>query len=199
MSTTPKQIEKLIEQLSQLPGIGVKTAERLAFFIVEQPQQFKLELAGILTGLDAAIKRCDECYNFSEQSPCPICTDDKRNKNLLCVVAKPQDIAALEKTNSFDGRYFVLGGTLDPLEGRTPESIRVKEMLSRIKTNATTEVILALNPDIPGETTMLYLTKTLKTANIQTSRLARGLPIGSDLEYADEVTLSSALKRREQL
>ena len=143
-------------------------------------------------------KLCQTCYNYTDQSPCALCSDTKRNDQLLCVVASPQDVLALEKTHEYDGRYHVLGGVLNPIEGITPDKLKVNELVTRVSQQGVQEVILAFNPNMEGDATCLYLTKTLKPEKIKITRLARGLPIGSDLEYADEVTLTDALKGRRE-
>ena len=200
MERYAKAIQNLIMQFSRLPGIGPKTAERLVFYLLEQPTATHQAFADALLQSSKQVVRCTTCCNFSQTSPCSICAETKRNRSVICVVAHPQDVAAIEKTGQFDGCYHVLGGTLDALEGRTHNEIRVRELLIRIKnTPEITEVILALNPDIQGETTILYLTKLLKECKLSVSRLARGLPIGGDVEFTDEVTLTNALRRREQL
>lgn len=200
MDSYPQIIKKLIDQFSKLPGIGPKTAERLVFYLVKQPKENLVEFSAILQELKDKVTICSECQNFSETSPCPICNDKKRNPKVICIVAKPQDLFALEKTGEYQGVYHVLGGLIDPLEGITPDRLKIKELVARIKKDGVLEIILALNSDMPGETTILYLTKLFKQfKNIKITRLAQGLPSGSDLEYSDEITLSSALKGRKEV
>lgn len=196
----PASLKNLIDQFAKLPGIGPKTAERLVFYLLKQPKEELARFGLAVEHLKDKITICHTCQNFSELDPCPICRDKKRNAKIICVVAKPQDLLVLEKTNEYQGVYHVLGGLVDPLEGVTPDKIKVRELVERLKKDGITEVILALNSDLAGETTMLYLTKLLKQfINIKITRLAQGLPIGSDLEYIDEITLTSALKGRKEL
>lgn len=200
MTQYPQSIQKLIDQFTQLPGIGPKTAERLVFYLLYQPTEGLAEFASVLEHLKDNIVQCSLCQNFSEKNPCSICSSQKRNPGVICIVAKPQDMIALEKIGEYEGTYHILGGVIDPLEGVTPDKLKIKELVNRLKKDNVREIILALNPDMPGETTMLYLNKLIKQfKNIKITRLARGLPVGSDLEYADEVTLSSALKGRKEV
>ncbi len=193
-------IRQLIEQLSHLPGIGPKTAARLAFYLLKQSPDRLNRLAHVIAHLRDNIITCSECYNYAESDPCEICRNTSRSKQTLCIVSKPQDILVIEKTGEYQGVYHVLGGVIDPLEGITPDQLTIRALAERIKKNTASEVILALNSDMAGETTMLYLTKLFKQfPDLKITRLAQGLPIGSDLEYADEITLSSALKRRQEL
>lgn len=191
-------IQKAIEALSKLPGIGPKTAERLVFYILQTKKQLSSELSQALAGLTDGIEHCSHCYNFSEINPCEICSDAKRNPRVVCVVSKPQDVIALEKVNQYEGQYHVLGGVIDPLNDITPDTLSFAQLSQRINKDRVQELILALNPDISGETTMLYINTTYKGKSIKITRLARGLPIGSELEYADEVTLGSALLNRKE-
>lgn len=179
-----------------LPGIGRKTAERLVFYLLKQNKNFLNDFATNLLHVKDNIKNCSLCGQFCEQELCAICNDQKRNHFLICVVAEAADIGALEKPKEFNGVYHVLNGTLNPLEGISIEKLRIKELVERIKKQPPREIILALNPNIEGETTSLYLTKLLKNYNIKITKLARGLPQGGDLEYADEITLSNAIKGR---
>lgn len=192
----PNIIQKLIEYFSALPGIGPKTAEKFVFYLLKQPREELQNFSKAISELKDKISICPICYNYSETQPCQICQNQKRNRSVICVVARPQDIAAIEKTKEYLGVYHLLEGVLNPLEGITPDKLKIKELIDRIKKDNVKEIILALNPDIEGETTILYLKKILKPYRIKMTRLARGLPIGSDLEYADEVTLSNALKGR---
>jgi len=196
----PDSIKNLIEQFSKLPSVGPKTAERLVFYLLRQPKD-RLEKFGLaLEKIKDQITVCKKCQNFAENDPCSICSDSRRSLAVICVIATPQDLFALEKTNEYQGTYHILGGVIDPLEGITPEKLKLKELIERIKKDNVKEVILAFNSDMPGETTILYLTKLLKQfKNVKITRLAQGLPSGSDLEYADEITLTSALKGRKEL
>lgn len=196
----PRSIQNLINQFAKLPSVGPKTAERLVFYLLKQPESELHQFGEAIELIKNHIKICSICFNFAESDPCHICSDRQRDPGLVCLVAKPQDIIALEKTGSFNGRYHVLGGQINPLEGRGPEQIRIKELLARIKNDRVKEIVLALNPDLAGETTTLYLTKLLKQyPELRITRLARGLPMGADLEYADEVTLENAIKERKQI
>lgn len=195
----PNSIQNLINQFAKLPSIGPKSAERLVFHMLYRPQNELHEFSRAIDNLKSQVKQCQICFNFAESDPCPICSDSKRDKTLICVTAKPQEMAIIEKTG-YNGVYHILGGNINPLENISPQQIKIKELLTKIKQNEAKEVILALNPDISGETTSLYLTRLIKQfPNIKVSRLARGLPMGADLEYADEVTLENALKDRKEL
>lgn len=199
MSRFPQPIQNLINGFTRFPGIGPKTATRFVFHLLSRPEEELKNLAQSIASLKAKITHCKVCQNFSLGSPCEICQDLKRNKSLVCVVSRPQDLEALEKTNEYPGVYHILGGTISPLQGIGPEHLKIQELINRVKKDNIQEIILALNPDMNGETTSLYLTKLLKPFNIKITRLARGLPVGSELEYADEVTLSSALKGRKEV
>ena len=199
MSKIPSSLQNLIDQFTKLPGIGRKTAERLVFYLSNQPKAELTKFAQSLEQLRDQVTICQNCYNFAESSPCAICRDKNRDQTTLAVVAKPQDVLVLESVGEFKGVYHVLGNTLNTLEGRTPETLKIKELLKRLPGNKVKEVILALNPDLEGETTMLYLAKALKPTRVKVTRLARGLPMGSDIEYADQTTLSNALKGRREI
>lgn len=199
MSPIPRSLENLIREFTKLPGVGPKTAERLVYFLLKQPKETLTDLADALNHVKDEVVTCNLCYRLAEQNPCPICQDKNRDKTLLCVVAESQNIAVLEKTHVFSGLYHVLGGVISPLEGVTPDQLKIKQLESRLKSNGVKEVILALNPDLEGETTSLYLAKLLKPLNIKVTRLARGLPMGADLEYADEVTLENAILGRREM
>lgn len=191
-------IQELIERLNRLPGIGPKSAERLAFHLVKAPVTEREQLTRAIANVQTGVHRCSTCGQWSGADPCRICADIKRNPALLCVVAETQDVAAIERTHEFRGFYHVLGGVINPLAGITGEDLHVDKLLARLKAPDVkiTEVIFGLNPDLEGETTMLYLTKLLRPLNVKLTRLARGLPMGSNLEYADEVTLGDAMKGR---
>jgi recombination protein RecR len=193
-------IKNLIEKFARFPSIGPKTAERMVYYLLRQSPEKMDELADSIKQLKNSVTTCSVCFNFSESNPCPICADSRRDRRIICIVAKPQDISAIEKTGSYNGVYHVLGGNINPLENIMPENLRLKELLARIKDNEVCELILALNPDMIGETTSLYLSKLLKQfSHVTVTRLARGLPMGADLEYADEVTLESALNNRQSI
>jgi recombination protein RecR len=195
MLYTSDSLNQLIEEFAQLPGIGRKSAQRLALFILKLPKEEVLTMAQALINVKERIRYCSSCWNFTEKDPCNICANAKRDTYTICVVEEPNDVLAIEKTNEFRGLYHVLGGSLAPLEGIGPEDLKVKELLVRITPNVK-EVILALNPNIEGEATTIYLTRLLKPLGVEVTRLARGIPIGSDLEFADEATLSRALEGR---
>jgi len=195
MLYTSEALQQLIEEFAHLPGIGRKTAQRLALFILKQDRENVAKMARALVNVKDRIRYCSICWNITEIDPCPICASPKREKTVICVVEEPNDVIALEKTNEFKGLYHVLGGSLSPLDGIGPEDIKVRELLPRI-TPEVAEVILALNPNVEGEATTLYLTKLLKPLCPRITRIARGLPVGGDLEFADEATLSRALEGR---
>lgn len=194
-------IEQLIKAFSKLPTVGRRTAERFAFYLLKSGKKDVGELTLALKNLIDSIKSCEICYIFSDTNPCETCGNTKRDKGIICVVAEPQDMQAIEKTQSFTGVYHILRGTLkaDALDA-IPSYLKIKELLLRAKKKDVTEIILALNPDMSGETTMIFLERHLKkhAPHVTVSRLARGLPMGSDLQYADDVTLHSALKNRTQ-
>ncbi|MFA5021609.1 MAG: recombination mediator RecR [Patescibacteria group bacterium] len=200
MTSYTPSIKNLIDQFAKLPGIGPKTAERLVFYLLKQPKEELIRFGLAVEHLKDKITICRQCQNFAETNPCLICQDKRRNQKIICLVAKPQDLFALEKTNEYQGVYHVLGGVIDPLEGITPDKLTIKELVERLKKTGVSEVILAFNSDMSGETTVLYLTKLLKQfKNVRITRLAQGLPTGSDLEYIDEITLTSAIKGRKEL
>lgn len=193
-------MEDLIKEFNKLPGIGHKTAERFVYHLLKQPPSDIEAFARALEKLKAEIQLCPQCFDFSKKNPCLICQDAKRDNTLLCIVAEGSDIQALEKTKEYPGRYFVLGGTINQIEGIGPEELRFSELLKYLKQQKNVrEIILALNANMEGETTAMYLSKELKPLNIKITRLARGLPMGSDIEYADEVTLASALQGRNEI
>lgn len=199
MANLPPIIQKLIEQFNKLPGIGPKTAEKLTYFLLKQPPETLANFAHSLIAAKEKLKICHLCQNLTETDPCLICSDLSRDQKTICVISDVQDLQAIEKTGVYKGLYHILGGTLNPLEGITPDKLNIQSLLSRIKNNNIQEVILGTNPDVEGETTMLYLNKLLKEAKIKITRLGRGLPMGSDIEYADEITLTNALQARKEL
>jgi len=203
MSRFPPAIQNLLDYFAKLPGVGPKTALRFVFYLLKQPKEEIMKFTQAMQSIKKSITNCSTCQNFSETNPCPICADQKRDHSMICVVAEHQDLPVIENTGEYHGTYHVLGGVLDTLHGITPDQLKIKELITRIQNSngKIKEIILAFNPDLEGETTMLYLTKLIKSFNkpIKITRLARGLPIGSDLEYADEVTVSDALKGRKEI
>jgi len=199
MAYYPEPVARLIEALQRLPGIGPKTAQRLAFFLLKRPTDEVSSLADSLTQLKALIVHCQVCFNVTQEDPCRICRDPRRDGRLLCVVEEPNDLLALDRTGEFRGRYHVLLGALSPLDGIGPEDLKVRELLSRLEREPVEEIILATNPSVEGEATAIYLGKLLKPFATRITRIARGLPVGGDLEYADEVTLSKALEGRREM
>ena len=194
MSLYPKSANLLIEQLTKLPGIGKATAQRLAFFILKSDQKDNIALASAIKEIKENIRFCFECGIMSESEICDICTDQNRDGNIICVVEEPQDIYSFERTNSFKGKYHVLGGVLSPLDGIGPDDLNLDNLYKRVVSGM--EVILATNPSVEGDTTCLYLSKKLEELGVNVTRLARGLPVGSDLEYMDELTLVRAMEGR---
>ena len=192
---TAESVEQLAEHFAQLPGIGRKTAHRLALYILKMEREEVASLAQALVNVKDRVRYCSVCSNITEADPCRICSNTKRDRSLICVVEEPSDVLALERTNDFKGLYHVLGGALSPLDGIGPDDLRVKELLPRVS-NGVQEIILAMNPNVEGEATTLYLSKLLKPLGVNVTRIARGLPMGSDLEFADEATLSRALEGR---
>jgi len=192
-------LNSLVDQLSKLPQIGRKTAQRLAMFIIKQPRDEVEKLSTALIDVKTKIKFCKTCCNLTENDVCKICSSERRNKSVICVVEEPADVYAVEKTNEYKGLYHVLHGRISPLDGIGPDDIRIQELILRLgdsNENQVSELILALNPNVEGETTILYLTKLFKPFNIKITRIARGIPIGSDLELADSVTLAKAIEGR---
>jgi recombination protein RecR len=195
MHYTSDSIETVVELFASLPTIGRKTAQRLTFHLLRQNPEFVDKFSNSLKALKQNVQYCSSCFNFTETDPCPICASKKRNHALMCVVEEPNDVLAVEKTGEYTGMYHVLHGALNPLEGVTPEDLKIKELISRLGEEVE-EVILALNPNVEGEVTTQYLAKMIKPLNIKVTRIARGIPIGSDLEFADEATLTRALEGR---
>lgn len=196
----PSSLLTLIKQLNKFPGIGPKTAERLAWWLIKQPQKSLDDLADSIKNGRQNLLFCKKCLAVSSQDPCSICANTNRDKNTLCLVAETSNLTSLEKLQTYNGLYFVLGILLDPLEGITAEQLPLKQLENRIKENGIAEIILALNPDLAGETTALYLQNWLKEfAHITITKLARGLPMGSSLEYTDEATLLNALNNRQKI
>jgi recombination protein RecR len=190
-------VERLINRLARLPGIGRKTAARLAFHILKSSKEDALELADTIRDVKEKVGFCGTCFNISEHQTCSICTDPKRRRDLICVVEEAVDVSVLERVEGFGGQFHVLGGRLSPLDGIGPEDLHMKELMQRL-TEEVTEVVIATNPNVEGEATASYLSRLIKPMGIRVTRIARGLPVGSDLEYADTVTLARALEGRQE-
>ncbi len=199
MTAYAKPIHQLIEALSKLPGIGKKTASRLAFHILKSSPSEAQELARAILDVKEKIRLCSICFNLTEEDPCSICQEERRNKEVLCVVEGPNDLLAIESTGEFKGRYHVLHGTLSPLEGVGPEEIKVKELMERLQREKISEVILATNPTVDGGATALYLTDRIKPLGIKVTRIAYGIPMGGEIEYADAMTLAKAIEGRKEV
>ncbi|HZX47231.1 MAG TPA: recombination mediator RecR [Clostridia bacterium] len=192
-------VAKLIEELSKLPGVGQKTAQRLAFHILDAPPQQAENLARSIVFARRNIKHCSVCCNMTDTDPCRICGNERRDKSVICVMENPRDVVAMEKTREYKGLYHVLHGAISPMEDIGPEDIRIKELLLRLQDDTVKEVILATNPTIEGEATAMYISRLIKPLGIKTTRIAHGIPVGGDLEYADEVTLVKAMEGRREL
>lgn len=199
MAPYAKPIDHLIEALTKLPGIVRKTASRLAFHILRRSRSEVEELARAILDVKEKIRLCSICFNLTDEEPCAICRDPRRARSILCVVEGPNDLAAIENTGEFRGRYHVLHGAIAPLEGVGPEELKIKELLDRIQREGVEEVILALNPTVEGGATALYLTDLIKPTGIKVTRIAYGIPMGSEIEYADGMTLSKALEGRREI
>lgn len=195
---TAGAVSRLIQELNKLPGIGPKSAQRLAYYLLRAPEEQARLLAEAILSVKQKTKLCSICFNITETDPCPICTSDKRDRTKLCIVEQPQDVLALEHTRSFNGLYHVLHGAISPTEGVGTEELRIKELMERLKRDKVNEVILATNPTLEGETTAMYLAKQIAPLGIKVTRLARGLPFGTELEYADDLTLTRAIEGRQE-
>jgi recombination protein RecR len=192
-------VENLINELSRLPGIGKKTAQRLAFFIMSMPHEEATAIAKAILTLKEKARFCRECFNICEDDICSICADQRRDRSKICVVEEPSNLIVIENTRAFDGLYHVLLGALSPIDGITPERLKIKELVERVKRGDVAEVIIATNPNTKGETTAQYISQTLKPLGVKVTRIAYGLPIGGDIEFADEVTLSKSLEGRKDM
>ncbi len=199
MSYYAAPIAKLIEELSKLPGVGNKTAQRLAFYLLDMPYSEVEQLASSIVNAKKNIKYCSVCCNITDTEVCNICGNPKRDGSIICVVEDAKDVVAMEKTKEFKGLYHVLHGAISPMEGRGPEDIRIKELLIRLGEHDVQELILATNPNIEGEATAMYISRLVKPLGIKATRIAHGIPVGGDLEYADEVTLMKALEGRREI
>lgn len=199
MRQYPVPLARLINELSKLPGIGGKTAQRLAFHILSLDESEVKQLAGSMVDAKAKMKYCSVCGNLTEHDPCDICSDKSRRQNVICVVENPKDVLAMERIREFDGLYHVLHGVISPMDGVGPEDINLKSLIVRLQNSDVNEVIVATNPNIEGEATAMYIARLLKGAGIKVSRIANGIPVGGDLEYADEVTLLKAMEGRREI
>ncbi len=198
-SSTAGPVARLVEEFHKLPGIGPKSAQRLAYYILRSPAVEAEALARAIMEVKEKIVLCTVCQNVTEVDPCRICSDDRRDRSAICVVEEPLDILALERTHSFHGLYHVLHGVISPMDGIGPDDLKVGELLDRLQSGAALEIIVATNPNLEGEATAMYLGRLLRPLGLRVTRLARGLPMGADLEYADDITLSRALEGRQEL
>ena len=199
MSIYTPALQKLIDELGKLPGVGPKSAQRIAFHLIKLPEQDALSLANAIQEAKQKVRFCEKCFNMSDEAICEICSDTQRDSSLVCVVEESRDIIALERTREYKGLYHVLQGAINPIDGVGPEQLKIRELLERLKGNTLQEVILCTNPNIEGEATAMYLAKLIEPLGIQVSRIASGLPVGGDLEYADELTLGRALEGRRKI
>ena len=199
MDTTPKAVTQLIEAFAQLPGIGPKTASRLTYYMLKDTSGVADLLADALRDLKTNTVFCATCFNIADANPCWICSSDTRDGGLICVVEEPLDVQAIERTREYRGRYHVLHGAISPMDGVGPDDLRIRELIERVSTGGVREVILATNPSLEGENTAMYVQKKLAGSGVRVTRLARGLPVGGDLEYADEITLARALEGRREM
>ncbi len=195
----PEPIAKLIDAFTHLPGVGPKTAGRLAFHVLRMQEDDVIDFAKALVNVKRNLHYCSICGNITDADPCQICQDKTRDASVICVVQEPKDLVAMERTREFNGYYHVLHGAISPIEGIGPEEIKLKELLNRLSDERVQELILATNPNIEGEATAMYISRLVKPFNLKVTRIAHGLPVGGDLEYADEVTLSKALEGRREL
>jgi recombination protein RecR len=192
----PDSVTRLVDELSRLPGIGPKTASRLTYYLLRAPAEQSETLAAALMDLKAKTRLCSVCFNITEDDPCPICQDAERDASIICVVEEPLDVLAIERTRTYNGRYHVLHGAISPMDGIGPEELKIRELVERMGREPVSEVIIATNPGIQGDATAMYIHRQIAPSGVRVTRLARGLPAGGDLEYADEVTLIRALEGR---
>ena len=195
----PKSVERLINEFARLPGVGPKTASRLTFFLLRANDEQSLSLAAALDELKRLTQLCSSCWNITEDDPCPICSALDRDQTILCIVEEPLDVVAIERSRAFNGRYHVLHGVISPIEGVGPDDLKIQELIDRLENESFEEIIIATNATLEGDSTALYLQRRLAPNNIKLTRLARGLPVGGDLEYTDEITLGRALEGRQEL
>lgn len=194
-----ESLENLIAVFKKMPGIGPKSAQRLAFYILSASDMEVKMITESMHTVKSSIKNCSTCFNITDNDPCKICQDASRDKSILCVVADPKDLIAIERTSEYKGLYHILGGVISPLDGVGPENLKIKELLARLKDGSVKEILLATNPTTEGEATVIYLTRLLKPLGVKITRLAYGLPIGSDMDYADHATLTQALEGRREV
>ncbi len=199
MAVYTAPVQSLIDELGRLPGVGPKSAQRIAFHLLKIPIDDVARLATAITDAKARVRFCSQCFNFADSELCPICLDDRRDSSVLCVVEESRDIVSIEKTGEFKGRYHVLLGAMSPLDGIGPEQLKMKELFARIEPESIEEVILCTNPNTEGEVTAMYIARMMKPFGVRVTRIASGLPVGGDLEYADELTLGRALEGRREL
>ena len=199
MASYEGAVQRLIDELGRLPGIGPKSAQRIAFYVLKIPTEDAHRLADVIVEVKAKVVWCTRCFNIAESELCSYCTDERRDSHVVCVVEDPRDIVAIERTAEYHGRYHVLQGAISPIEGIGPEQLRVRELIARISAEDINEVIVATNPNIEGEATAMYLANLLKPAGLNVTRIASGLPVGGDLEYADEITLGRAMQGRRSI
>jgi recombination protein RecR len=201
MQVTPAPVTKLIDEFSRLPGIGPKTASRLTFYLLRNPAERAAALAEALQDLHDKVLFCSRCFNIAESDPCPVCSDENRDRSIICVVEEPLDVLAIERTRDYHGLYHVLHGVIAPVEGIGPEDLKISELVERVRSSQgeVREVIIATNPNLEGEATAMYVARQFQGGAVKLTRLARGLPVGGDLEYADEITLSRALSGRSEI
>jgi recombination protein RecR len=199
MATYAKPLARLVGELEKLPGIGVKSAQRIAFYILRASEEEAKSLADAIAEVKAKIGYCSNCYNFTDREVCEICRDPRRADDLMCVVADPRDLMAMERTGEFRGKYHVLGGVINPMEGIGPDELKIRELLARLEKQSPEEIIVATNPNVEGDATALYLSKILKPLGFRVTRIAHGVPVGGDLDYADQATLIQAFEGRREM
>ena len=200
MNTYPKALQKLIGEFSRLPGIGVKTAQRLAFFLLSSDEETSLTLAEAIANAKKELRFCSVCGNLTDDDPCIICSDGSRDRSVICVVESPKDVAVIQRMNEYKGLYHVLHGVICPMEGVSPDDINLKQLIKRLQDNDDVkEVIIATNPNIEGEATAMYVAKLIKPAGIRVTRIAKGIPVGGDLDYTDDITILRAMEGRREL
>ena len=194
-----RPLARLIEEFQKFPGVGPKSAQRMAFYVLDMTEEAAAGLASTILEAKEKVKHCSQCFNLTAQDPCEICSDERRDRQTICVVAEARDLIALERTREYRGLYHVLTGLISPLEGRGPEQLTMRELINRLGSSAVKEIILAINPTVEGDATVLYLSGLIKPLGIKVTRIAFGLPVGADLEYADDMTLTRALEGRREI